>query len=53
MKQPGHWFKFFLAHQLRLTVAGVEQMTLAEFHGWRAYFEAEAKRAKQLRGRHG
>jgi hypothetical protein len=46
MRAPGHWFKYFLAHQLRLTVAGVENMSLEEFHGWRAYFEDVAKKRK-------
>jgi hypothetical protein len=49
MKQPGHWFKFFLAHQLRMPVDRVEQMTIEEFHGWRAYFEDVARKRKQKR----
>jgi hypothetical protein len=52
MREPGHWFKYFLAHQLRLTVAGVESMPLAEFYGWRAYFadmiKAQKNRPRRL-----
>lgn len=46
MNQPGHWFKYYLAHQLRLTVAGVEQMSIEEFNGWRAYFADKAQKQK-------
>lgn len=47
MSQPGHWFKYYLAHQLHMTVDRVENLTIEEFNGWRAYFEQQARKQQK------